>query len=109
MRVDDVRTEAAHDLEQPRERDGVMHGRERTPQRLHFSDGDGDRQEVAHVAFARIQLAVHENRVESARRKAVRQRDRLNRRPADIQSRNDPDNAHRANSIRCDRDWSRAS
>ena len=110
VRVDDVRTKVAQDVEQLRERDGVVRGRDRPPQRRQVSTCDG-----APVSRYRMspspasELAVHEQRLEAARRQAIGQRDRLNRRPADVQARDDADDAHRGNSIRCDRDWSRAS
>ena len=53
------------------------------------------RQQVAHVAFTFAEAAMNEQRVEPARRQALRQCDRLNGRPANVQARDESDDAHR--------------
>ena len=65
------------------------------PQRGEVSRLDALRQEIAHVAFAFAQLSVDEQRLDAARAQPIRERHGLNRRAADVQARDDSDDAHR--------------
>ena len=97
--VDDLRPEVAHHIEQLRQRHAVVRGRERTAQRRQVFHVDSRRQQIPHVAFAGIELSVHQHGLESARRQAIGQRHRLDRGSADVQSRNHANDAHRGNFI----------
>jgi hypothetical protein len=70
---------------------------------------NGRREQILHVAFAAIELAMHEERLEAACRESIGQRDRLDRRAADVQPRDDSKNAHRENcttpNTRAGRTW----
>jgi hypothetical protein len=93
----DVGAQIAQDVDQLHQRERVMKGSDRTFQRSQRLDRNRRRQQIPHVAFAAIELAVNEERFESARRQSFGQRDRLNRRPADVQPRDDSKDAHREN------------
>jgi hypothetical protein len=57
---------------------------------------DDRREEIPHVAFAGAETSVYELGLEAARRKTIRQGDGLDRRAADVQSRDDAEDANRA-------------
>jgi len=59
-------------------------------------NGCARRQQIAHVAFSFAERSVDQACRESARREALRQRNRLNRWPADVQARDESKDAHAA-------------
>ena len=102
VRVDDVRSESTqHPIELPQcprvvGRGGTTlqhaHGHGRRP-------GSSAVEQVAHVALSIADGSVHEERVHTAFRQPRGEIDRLNRRAADVQARNNPRDAHAADDI----------
>jgi len=98
VRVDDRRPVAAHLAEHREERAQVMQRRDRTAQGLDEHEGGSRRREVAHVAFAAIEAAVNQDRIVASFGEPRGERDRLNRRPTDVQARDRAEDAHRNDS-----------
>jgi hypothetical protein len=94
VRVDDVRVELAQDGQHAGKRRVVVARRELAAELRQMLDLRGRREQVPHVAFALAERAMHQVRRESAGGEALRQHDRLNRRPADVQAGDEPQHAH---------------
>jgi hypothetical protein len=95
--VDDVRLERLERAEDGSDCAHVGDRRHRSPQRR---DEGGSHlrvlQQVTHVSFARRQLPVNEKRLESMVAQTVREHGRLDRRAADVETRDDARDANHA-------------
>ena len=69
--VDNPRPEIAHHVEQLRQRDGIVRGGERSPQRGQVFRGHERGQQITHVPFAALQPSVHQQRLEATRRQPI--------------------------------------
>jgi len=107
VRVDDRRPEAAERAIQRRERDHVVRRGDRAAERLEMLRADASiREQILHVALAGAEGAVDQERVDAPRRQPLRQRHRLNGRPADVQTGDDSRHAHRSdNTTRLSGGW----
>jgi hypothetical protein len=102
MRMDDVGPEGAERSIELPPRPRVVSRSEPTLQCVHMERRDrriGLLEEVGHVPFALANRSVHEERLDAPFRQPRREIDRLYRRAADVQARDDSRNAHAADDI----------